>query len=293
MKRLGGIDGEPASLAVFNHAILYVPKFELFLDGTAEFHGSGELPADDRGAEVLVVEPDGGSKFFRVPEAIPADNVTSTRIVAQLRPDGSADVKITASAQGSWTAELRRSLESPDDRRARAEEQLARAAFPNVKVTDVQISDPHAIEKPFETTLAATAPAFGLPGAVGLRFAPFGQRQSFVEAYAQLSTRALPQRLPAPQKTVIEAQIELPRGWTATLPEGTHETSPQGAYEIRYSKGDGKVTARLELTLQGGLLQPAGYGAFRAFLQRLDSALQRRVETAPPPQTAQDDRATR
>src|SRR5439155_5008122 len=74
MKRLGGIETAPASLAVFNHAILFVPKYDLFLDGTAEFHGSGELPADDRGAEVLVVEPGGSSRFLRTPEAQPGAN---------------------------------------------------------------------------------------------------------------------------------------------------------------------------------------------------------------------------
>src|SRR6202022_5210491 len=79
MKRLGGIDDHPASLAVFNHAILYVPKYDLFLDGTAQFHGSGELPEDDRGAEALIIEPpaDGakGSRFLRTPFARPQDNV--------------------------------------------------------------------------------------------------------------------------------------------------------------------------------------------------------------------------
>src|SRR5467141_3297787 len=38
-KRLGGIGTAPGSLAVLNHAILYVPKYQLYLDGTAEFHG--------------------------------------------------------------------------------------------------------------------------------------------------------------------------------------------------------------------------------------------------------------
>src|SRR3954469_21897253 len=98
----------PASLAVFNHAILYVPKHKLFPDGTAEFHGSGELPGDDRGAEVLVVEPDGGSQFFRTPDAIPSDNLDETRITARLEPDGSASMQVQGSARGAWTAELRR-----------------------------------------------------------------------------------------------------------------------------------------------------------------------------------------
>jgi hypothetical protein len=286
MKRLGGIEAAPASLAVFNHAILYVPKYKLFLDGTAEFHGSGELPADDRGAEVLVIEPDRPSHFLRTPEALPGDNTDETRIAAQLAADGSAAVEVTASARGSWTAELRRIFEPADERRVRAEEHLARAAFPNVKVTTVDVSDPHDIERPFETRLSATAPAFASPAGAGLRFSPFGQRQSFVESYAQLSRRSLPQRLPVPQRMSIEAEVKLPLGWTATLPEGARESGPQGSFEVKYARDGAKVTARLELTLNGGLLQPADYTAFRAFLGRLDAALQRRVEAVPATQTA-------
>ncbi|HYS07434.1 MAG TPA: DUF3857 domain-containing protein [Myxococcales bacterium] len=281
MKRLGGIEEQPASLAVFNHAILYVPKHHLFLDGTAEFHGSAELPGDDRGAEVLVVEPDGGSKFQRTPDATPADNLDEMRIAARLEPDGTAEVQVKASAKGAGTAELRRVFEPPDERRARAEEQLARAAFPNVKVTSVDVSDPRDIEKPFETRITATATGFAYPKGAGLQFVPFGQRQSFVEAYAQLSRRSLPQRLPLAQRTVIESQIELPHGWTASLPEGARETGPQGAYEVAYAKDGGRIVARLTLTLNGGVLQPGEYAAFRAFLGRLDDALHRRVEAAP------------
>ena len=286
MKRLGGIDDVPASLAVFNHAILYVPKYKLFLDGTAEFHGSGELPGDDRGAEVLVVEPDGASKFFRTPEAMPADNTDETRIAAKLSTDGSAKVEVKASARGSWTAELRRVFEPADERRARAEEHLARSAFPNVKVTTIDVSDPHDIEKPFVTQIVASATGFAFPAGAGLRFSPFGERQSFVESYAQLSKRALPERLPSPQKTLIESQVELPAGWTATLPEGARESGPQGSYQVSYAREGGVVTARLELTLNGGVLSPKDYGAFRAFLGRLDEALHRRVEAAPATQTA-------
>jgi len=195
-------------------------------------------------------------------------------------------VQVKTSARGAWTAELRRVFEPADERRARAQEQLARAAFPNVKVTAVDVSDPHDIEKPFETSITATATGFANAKGNGLQFGPFGHRQSFVEAYAQLSSRALPQRLPLAQRTVIESQIELPAGWTASMPEGARESGPQGAYEIAY-KGDGShVVARLTLTLHGGVLQPSDYMAFRAFLGRLDDALQRRVEATPLAQTA-------
>lgn len=286
MKRLGGIQEQPASLAVFNHAILYVPKYELFLDGTAEFHGSAELPADDRGAEVLVVDPGGASRFFRTPESQPQDNLDETHLAARLSKDGSAQVEVKASARGAFTAELRRIFEPADERQKRAEEALSRAAFPNVKVHQVQVSDPHDIEKPFETSIRATAAGFAYPTAAGLRFSPFGQRQSFVESLAQLSRRALPERLPHARRTVIESEVQLPEGWTATLPDGAQESGPQGSYEVRYFREDGKVMAKLTLTLHGGLLQPTDYAAFRAFLGRLDEALHRRVEAAPAAQTA-------
>src|SRR4029078_8749307 len=46
----GRFRSEVASLAPFDHAIAYVPELDLYLDGTAEFTGSSELPSLDPGA---------------------------------------------------------------------------------------------------------------------------------------------------------------------------------------------------------------------------------------------------
>ena len=54
-RRGGDLDPEPASLAPFDHAIVYVPRYDLFLDGTAEFSGADELPAQDQDIPVLIV----------------------------------------------------------------------------------------------------------------------------------------------------------------------------------------------------------------------------------------------
>jgi hypothetical protein len=159
-----------------------------------------------------------------------------------------------------------------------------------VRVTAVEVSDPHDIERPFVTQIAASATGFASQSGAGLHFSPFGQRQSYVEAYAQLSKRALPERLPAPLQSSIVTEVELPAGWTATLPEGVRESGPQGAYEVSYARTPGKVVSRLLLTLNGGLLLPADYAAFRAFLGRLDEAVQRRVEALPAQTAARDVR---
>src|SRR5262249_8947057 len=93
MRTLGGLTPEPASLAAFNHAIAYVPALDLFLDGTAEFHGTKDLPSADRVADVLIVEPQGGSRFFVTPEAKPEDNVSVLDLTVALKADGSAQLK--------------------------------------------------------------------------------------------------------------------------------------------------------------------------------------------------------
>ena len=286
-RRMGNLSQAPASLAVFDHAILYVPKYQLYLDGTAEFHGSGELPPDDRGAEALVVEPDGtGSQIRRTPDARPADNVDEMRAKLSIRADGSATLDLAASARGPWTAELRRTFESPDERRARAEEQLARAAFPGVRVTAVEVSDPHDIESPFTARFKANAPAFATVSSGTIRFSPFGQQRSYVEAYAQLSRRTLPQRLPAPQRISVSAEIELPRGFRAAVPEDASGEASQGAWSVKYTREGERVTASLLLELKGGLVSPQEYPAFRSFLATLDRALLRKMEASPPARTA-------
>ncbi|HZW87807.1 MAG TPA: DUF3857 domain-containing protein, partial [Myxococcaceae bacterium] len=100
MRQLGSVPPEPASLAVFNHAIVYVPALDWYLDGTAEFHGATELPISDRRASVLVVEPDGKSRFTVTPEARPEDNVTDVKLDLDLRPGGAAEVKGESRVRG-------------------------------------------------------------------------------------------------------------------------------------------------------------------------------------------------
>ena len=98
--------------------------------------------------------------------------------------------------------------------------------------------------------------------------------------------RALPVQLPFPQRTELTARVALPRGFVAALPEGSEESGPQGSWSVRYGREDGQVVARLSLELRGGTLLPKEYGAFRAFLGRLDQVLLRKVEAAPGNTTA-------
>ncbi len=285
MKRLGNLPEEPASLAIFNHAILYLPQYDLFLDGTAEFHGSQELPGDDRGADVLIVEPgDEGSRFFRTPDASPQDNTSETRSRIEVHPDGSATVALQTISAGSSTPWARRIFESPVERQAHASELLARAGYPGAQIGGVDVSDPHLLEHPFEVRLAAKVPAFAVPSGSGTRsFSPFGQRAGFVETLAPLSQRKLPLQLPEAESARQLVSISLPVGWAATVPTDAHGESPQGRWEIAFVNEGATLRAQLDLLLVGGTLSPSEYPAYRALLGELDQALARKIELTPSP----------
>src|SRR5581483_1307111 len=73
-QRLGDIMPQPASAAVFDHAIVYVPEFDLWLDGTAEFAQLRELPVADQGAMALTVDLDGHAVLRHTPRSTADDN---------------------------------------------------------------------------------------------------------------------------------------------------------------------------------------------------------------------------
>src|SRR4051794_21359556 len=76
---------------LFNHCIAYIPSVggrDYFIDGTADYLRLGEVPAMDRTAQVLVVEPNGG-KFVQIPADKPEDNLFEQRFNVAVAADGS------------------------------------------------------------------------------------------------------------------------------------------------------------------------------------------------------------
>ena len=106
----GDFEGAPASLAPFDHAIAYVPSMNLYLDGTAEFTGSRELPAMDRGALALRIH-EGKPELVHLPEPPPEESVTSRKVEAVVGQDGSATIDFRADVTGvhasSWRSRVR------------------------------------------------------------------------------------------------------------------------------------------------------------------------------------------
>ncbi|MHB8418835.1 MAG: DUF3857 domain-containing protein [Myxococcales bacterium] len=278
-RRLGRIGAEPASLAVFDHAILYVPSLDRFLDGTARFFGSTELPPEDQGASALIVEPGGKSRLGTTPFVPAGENVTATDMLVQLAPDGSATLHGNATVSGSQAADYRRSYQSEAGRRAVFEQGWSRS-YPGLTVQSVRFTSALAsLEQPVGMDFDLSVPHFGQRSGASWTFDPFGAGATYLETYATLSRRDFALALPPPSSTRFRYRCAAPPGGRfAAPPPDVALEAPFGRLRIHYGLlppdpgGARQLEVVGELELTAPRIEPESYLDFRRFLERTDRA---------------------
>jgi cellulose synthase operon protein C len=286
MRHLGTLAPEVASLAAFNHAIVYVPKLDLFLDGTAEFHGSRELASADRVANVLIVEPEAPSRFLTTPESSADDNVTSLSLDVTLKVDGSAAAKGTLVAKGQGAPEMRRTYQTPATRVVTFEQQWAQS-YPGVQASEVVVSDTKDLESPLTVKFGIAMPRYAEAGAGMLKFFPFGASRAFTQALAPLSDRKMDLVFPGVWANELEMNYSLPANWNvAELPPEVLEESPFGSLRINVTKKDGKLKVSSRLAMTRARITAKEYPEFRSWLLKVDQAFSRKIVAQQGGQTA-------
>jgi hypothetical protein len=280
MKRLGRVPEWPASLAIFNHAILYVPSHDLWLDGTATYSGSGDLPAEDRGATVLVVNPRGKPWFGTIPDARPEQNLVESRIDVALGADGSATVRGASRVSGVQAPGYRRAYRSERTRRATFEQAFART-FPGLEVKDVALSDLARLDDAVDLAFTLAVPAFAEREGERLRFLPFGASGGYVESWAPLSSRRLELAVGEPYENRFTYRYALPAGWEPVdVPAPVRVDARAVAFEVSYRREPGALVAEGRVVLKASRVPPGEYAAFRADVAQLDRALARPLHLA-------------
>ncbi|WP_242346433.1 DUF3857 domain-containing protein [Anaeromyxobacter terrae] len=281
MRRLGRMPETPASLAVFNHAIAYVPDLDLWLDGTAAYSGSGDLPGEDRGATVLVVNPGAKAGFGTIPEARPEDNRVESRFEVTLAANGGAAVRGSSRVRGAQAPQYRRAYLAEHDRRAQLERAFGRT-FPGAEVTSLDVSDLTRIEEEVAMSFTLDVPRYALADGSGLRFTPFGDAAGYAESYAALSARRYDLVFGEPAVTRFTYRYVLPKGWRVVeLPEAAAGETPHGAFEVRYRREADALVAEGHVTFKTARVAAAEYPAFRELAARIDRAFARKVRIAP------------
>jgi hypothetical protein len=277
MRRLGLMPEKPASLSIFNHAILYVPSLDLWLDGTASFHGTRDLPAEDREASVLVVNPEGPPRFQQVPAAVAEDNVTESRMTVRVAPDGSAALEGESRVRGAAAPGYRRAYQAENDRRSTLEQAFSRT-FPGLAVRSVQVSDLSRLEEDVVLRFQLDQPRYAERTAEGLSFLPSGMAATYAETYAPLSARQQDLVVGEPYTNRWSYRIELPEGFGPPDPAPpVRAETPFASFELRSRMEGGALLVEGAVTFRQSRVTARDYPALRELTAQIDRALARRV----------------
>jgi cellulose synthase operon protein C len=267
----GDVEAAPASLAPFDHMIAYVPSMDLYLDGTAEYTGSTELPAMDRGAVALQVN-EGNAKLVRLPDAPASESVSVHTVVADLAPDGAARLDWKADVAGVEASEWRVRFHADATRKQRVQQMLS-SILPGSEVTTIDSGNWEDVEQKVALRVRGKVPQFARPEADGM-VVPLGRKEHMVRDYAQLATRRLDVRMYAQWTQEDDWTVRLPPGAKVTrAPQAASGSSPFGSYAVTVEAGGSSLHVRTSVSLTRTRVPASEYGAFRAWCEEVDRAL--------------------
>ncbi|MEO8797816.1 MAG: DUF3857 domain-containing protein [Polyangiaceae bacterium] len=272
----GDFETFPASLAPFDHAIAYVPSMDLYLDGTAEYTGSRELPAMDRGSLALQIN-EGQAKLVHLPSSPASENVVARTLDATIATDGSAQIDWKTDVGGAQASAWRARYHAEGTRKERIGQDLGRD-FAGIQVAKIDTNDLDDLEIHPQLHVTAKTPQFARKEGDGWSI-PVGPTEHMVKEYADLQRRRLDIRIFAQAMTVSDWTIHLPSSLKVeTMPDGhANATSPFGAYEVLVTQEGNAVHVRTTVALSKTRVPVAEYPAFRAWCESVDRALGQRL----------------
>jgi hypothetical protein len=258
--------------------IAYVPSLDLYLDGTAEYSGSLELPAMDRGA--LAMQVNGGApKLVRLPDPPPATSVSSHKIDAALSLEGAAQVDWRESVSGFEASEWRVRFHATSTRKQRVQQMIA-GLLPGSEVTAVDAGDLEDVEQPVTLRVRAKVPQFARTEGDALSV-PLGRREHMVRDFAPLATRKLDVRMYAQWTQEDDWTVHVPPGAKVrTAPASANGSSPFGTYAVEATTDATSIHVKTTVTLAKTRIAAAEYPAFRAWCEQVDRALGQRATVA-------------
>lgn len=270
----GAIAARPASFAVFDHAIVYLPGLDRFVDPTVDRNDPWTLPPGDQGAKAFVVGVD--SDLRTIPIDPPTANPNVWGITATLTADGGAEGRITWTTRGQPASLARRSLEA-EGARAEYVQQLLAQRFPGATITPDRYAGLDPAFDPVVVGGAVRLPPFRRAGA-GFDIPRGGAPWRLVGRFAQAASRKTALALPWKRDEQLRVQLTLPPGFTARSLPPVKLDSPFGEFRAEVRASGQTLALDVRFALTTAQVEPADYGAFRAWLARVDQALEQVVE---------------
>jgi len=256
----------------FNHALLYVPQEELWLECTSKNNPAGYLGRFCNDRRVLLVTPEGG-QLARTPRLGIAENQALETVLLTIAPDGSATLDYKGELHGILSEEWRdySFYHTPQEIENKVRQ---KGKLPNLQLATVAIDNAPAAPT---STLTFTAAAARYATRAGKRlFVPINLVSPFTEVPEPVAERHLPVVIPYGYSQEATFEYILPAGFRAeSLPSDTDLETPYGKYLLTVSSTPKKVTIARRFQLSDATCPPTEYAAFREFLlevARLDGS---------------------
>lgn len=271
----GQIEPEPASLAPFDHAIAYVPSLDLYLDGTAEYTGSTELPSMDRGAVALQVN-EGNPKLVKLPDAPATESVTSQKIDATIGADGSAQLDWRVDVTGVDAPRWRVQFHADATRKQRVQGLMA-SQLSGAELQTLETSNLEDVEQKVWLHAKGKAAQFARKDGDALSI-PVGPREYFVRDFAPLASRKLDLKLHAQWTLDQEWTVKLPAGAKLkSAPTGGSETTAFGTAKVDVETQGNVVRVKIKVASTRSRISASEYPDFKRWCESVDRLLGQRI----------------
>jgi len=271
---MGRLGDAPATLWAFNHAIAYVPGMNLYIDGTAEQSGLGELPDLDQGAQMLRFDPygQGAPVFGEIPMQTAEENRVHSETNWAVDASGAATATLTETAHGSNAARLRYTLADPTRRKDQLSQILA-SQWPGTEVSDVSFSGLDGLGEPVtievQLRLPNVARLSGESLVIPVNISP-GRR---IQEWGRTRDRKQPLQLRVLERETSLDRWATPGGFEVeTLPEPVTLDTPFGAWTQQVAVSGDQVVVATSFEPRAWRISADDYPAWRAFLEAIARA---------------------
>ncbi len=266
----GPVPSRLAQLELFNHAIVYLPEDDLWLDGTASGHALYPPPGMDQNAYVMVV--DGlGSRPVTTPVVGGGLARQRTRVA---RGEGDT-VTIDLRLEDTGEAADRRRLMFAGSQDARRVSRWLQDLVPGAELGSeprmqmVPSRDPTVLEVEANVPRAAMLAGGGMPTFLG--------SLDWLWELTPRGSRSGPLVVPVRPDVEWELEVELARA-PRRLPDDVNVETEFGTLRIEHTVTDAGFHVRGYLHLQAGVVEAARADALRGFLAEVERALARPLE---------------
>lgn len=278
----GPIDDPLPSFALFDHAMVYLPGLQRFVDPTLDRNDAFTLPPGDEGAFVLVLD---ASPQPQIAPRAPAEaHLERWQLDLQLDQRAQAQGRLLWQLSG-WPATLaRRALEAEAQPALYVAEALA-AFYPGATVHDLQVEGLRPAHDPVRVRGQVRLPA-PQAQAEGSPWALSGAPWPILRQHTHAAQRQSP--LDREHTATMDWQLTLraPEGSALRLPSPGEPPPPIEALQLHTQLSPHRPQApqlswRATLQWQSALIAPEEYPALRQWLSAAEQHIQQRAWLVP------------